>query len=474
MMNAPSKVRWNNITLPRIALIVSIALGLGGCAHQRHTDSAKDFLQEGRFELAVEDFRRALKLKPNNADNLQGLKIAEAGLARWLLDLRSSASLAYQNQQLGKALLLYGKLVQLDSDSESLWRYQQLTDQLTRQHALKLSLQYDSMLLGANFGENIQGVDVQRGQDTNHISFKLNNYQSSRNYVESSETQEYLAGIETLVNPDYLHTQDRIRDNRHQVKKSRREAKRYKSRKRSLNADIDRVQQTINQRVSALADKDPATAEYARLERSLAEARKSKAKLVAKREENQRSLNKYEKRFHHAEHDLEEAYERLAYLPPTVEQEVFDTYAYTLGTLSQMMSVDLLIQESGRRHTQTALFTRSDSEHGAHPIIGLAAKDAIELSSKHMRAEADKSASSLGRIYLEELRDEHRRSLAQRRQTESHPGERLELGVAYLLAGDQSRDSQLESELKQHLFREFGLAGEFPIHHLLNLYRTGK
>jgi len=474
MINVPSKVRWNTVTLPRIALILSIVLGLGGCAHQRHTDSAKDYLQEGRYELAVDDFKRALKLKPNNTDNQQGLKMAQAGLDRWLLDVRSVAALAYKNQQLGKALLLYSKLVQLDSDSESLWRYQQLIDQLTQQHAMKLSLQYDSMLLGANFGEDIQGLDVQRGQAASHIAFKLNNYQSSRSYVESSQTQEYLAGIETLVNPDYFHTQDRIRDNRHQVKKSRREAKRYKSRKRALNADIDRMQQTITQRASVLENRDPATAEYTRLERALAEARKSKASLVAKREENQRSLDKYEKRFHHAEHDLEEAYERLAYLPPTVEQEVFDTYAYTLGTLSQTMSVDLLIQEPGRRHTQTALFTRSDSEHGAHPTIGLAAKDALELSGQNMRAEADKSAAALGRIYLQELRDEHRRKLAQKRQRESHPGERLELGVGYLLAGDQSRDSQLESELQQHLFREFGVAGEFPIHHLLNLYRTGK
>ena len=474
MMKVSSNKPLSYIALRRLVLIVGIAFGLGACAHQRHTDNANDYLQEGRYELAVRDFQQALKLKPNNDDNRQRLKIAQAELDRWLAGVRAGANQAYQNQQQGKALLLYGKIVQLDSDSESLWRYQQLTDQLTRQHAMKVSLQYDSMLLGANFAEDLQGIQVQPGRSELNIAFKLSNYQSSRKYVESAQTQEYLAGIETLVNPDYLYTQDHIRDNRHQLKKAKKETKRYQSRKRSLNADIDGVQNTIAQRTSALANKDPETEEYAQLERALAKALQSKASLVSKRDENQRSLDKYQKRFHRAEHKLEDAYERLAYLPPTVEQEVFETYAYTLGTLKQSMSVDLRIEEPSRRHTQTALFTRSDSEHSAHPIIGLAAKDALELSDSQMRAEADESAAALGRIYLQQLREEHRYKLAQKRRQETHPAEQLELGVAYLLAGDQSQDTGLESELRQHLYREYGVAGEFPIHHLLNLYKPGQ
>ena len=474
MMNVLSNKPLNYNAMRRLVLVVSIAFGLGACAHQRHTDNANDYLQEGRYELAVRDFQQALKLKPNNADNLQRLKIAQAELDRWLASVRAGAKQAYQNQQQGKALLLYGKIVQLDSDSESLWRYQQLIDQLTRQHAMKVSLQYDSMLLGANFAENLQGIQVLPGRSEMNIAFKLSNYQSSRNYVESAQSQEYLAGIETLVNPDYLHTQDHIRDNRYQLKKSKKSSKRYHAKKRSLNANIDRVQQTIGRRTRALANADPETAEYDRLERALAKALQSKAELESKREKIQLSLDKYQQRYHHAEHELEEAYERLAYLPPTVEQEVFATYAYTLGTLNQSMSVDLLIEEPGRRHTQTALFTRRDSEHSAHPTIGLSAKDAIELSAPQMRAEADRSAAALGRIYLQELREEHRHKLAQKRQRETHPREKLELGVAYLLAGDQSQDAGLESELQQHLYREYGAAGEFPIHHLLNLYKPGQ
>jgi len=474
MMKVSLKRLRSKIAISRLALIVSIALGLGACAHQRHTDKANDYLQEGRYELAVNDFQQALQLKPNNRDNRQRLEIAQTELGRWLLKVRSSADAAYQNQQFGKALLLYGKIADLEGDSESLGRYQKLIDQLTRRYSMKLSVQYDSMLLGRNFAEDIQGIDLQQSQPAMHIAFKLSNYQNSRSYVESAQRQEYFAGIETLVNPNYLHTQDRIRDNRHQVKKLRKKTKRYKSRKHSLNADIDRIQQTIDQRSAALADQAPETETYARLERSLAKARQSKSSLVAKHDENQRSLKKYQKRLHHAKHDLEDAYERLAYIPPTVEQEVFETYDYTLGTLTQTMSVDLLIQEPGRRHTLTAQYTHSDSEHSAHPTIGLDAKDAFELSAPQLRAEAEKSAAALGRIYLQELREAHRAQLAQKRRKESHPGERLELGVAYLLAGDQSRDTELESEVRQYLFREFGVAGEFPIHHLLNLYNPAK
>jgi len=458
----------------RLVLIVSFASTLAACAHQRHTGQANDYLQQGRYELAVREYQQALKLKSSNIDNRQRMKIAQAELDRWLAKVRAGADQAYDHQQLAKALLLYGKIVQLQSDPQSLGRYQQLLDQLTRQHALKVNLHYDPLLMGVNFADNLQGIDIQAGQNAVDIVIALTDYQSTNDYLESVQSQEYLSGIETLVNPNYLYTQNRIGENRVQVKKLRKKLKRYQSRKRSLNAAIERVQLTITQHTSALASENLQPDKYARLERALGKALQSKVGFVAKREENQRALDKYQRRYHHAEHDLNEAYERLADLPPTVDQEVFDVYSYMLGTLRQSMSVDVLIEQQGRRHIQTAMFSRSDSEHSGHPAIGLSDKDAIELSSRQMRAEANKSAATLARIYLQEQRDAHRHILALKRQRETHPAEQLELAVGYLLAGDQSRDATLESEVRLYLSREYGVAGEFPVHHLLNLYKPAQ
>jgi len=458
----------------RLVLIVSFASTLAACAHQRHTGQANDYLQQGRYELAVREYQQALKLKSSNIDNRQRMKIAQAELDRWLAKVRAGADQAYDHQQLAKALLLYGKIVQLQSDPQSLGRYQQLLDQLTRQHALKVNLHYDPLLMGVNFADNLQGIDIQAGQNAVDIVIALTDYQSTNDYLESVQSQEYLSGIETLVNPNYLYTQNRIGENRVQVKKLRKKLKRHQSRKRSLNAAIERVQLTITQHTSALASENLQPDKYARLERALGKALQSKVGFVAKREENQRALDKYQRRYHHAEHDLNEAYERLADLPPTVDQEVFDVYSYMLGTLRQSMSVDVLIEQQGRRHIQTAMFSRSDSEHSGHPAIGLSDKDAIELSSRQMRAEANKSAATLARIYLQEQRDAHRHILALKRQRETHPAEQLELAVGYLLAGDQSRDATLESEVRLYLSREYGVAGEFPVHHLLNLYKPAQ
>jgi len=461
-------------SIGRLVLIVSFASTLAACAHQRHTGQANDYLQQGRYELAVREYQQALKLKSSNIDNRQRMKIAQAELDRWLAKVRVGADQAYDHQQLAKALLLYGKIVQLQSDPQSLGRYQQLLDQLTRQHALKVNLHYDPLLMGVNFADNLQGIDIQAGQNAVDIVIALTDYQSTNDYLESVQSQEYLSGIETLVNPNYLYTQNRIGENRVQVKKLRKKLKRYQSRKRSLNAAIERVQLTITQHTSALASENLQPDKYARLERALGKALQSKVGFVAKREENQRALDKYQRRYHHAEHDLNEAYERLADLPPTVDQEVFDVYSYMLGTLRQSMSVDVLIEQQGRRHIQTAMFSRSDSEHSGHPAIGLSDKDAIELSSRQMRAEANKSAATLARIYLQEQRDAHRHILALKRQRETHPAEQLELAVGYLLAGDQSRDATLESEVRLYLSREYGVAGEFPVHHLLNLYKPAQ
>jgi len=489
-------------SIGRLVLIVSFASTLAACAHQRHTGQANDYLQQGRYELAVREYQQALKLKSSNIDNRQRMKIAQAELDRWLAKVRAGADQAYDHQQLAKALLLYGKIVQLQSDPQSLGRYQQLLDQLTlllygkivqlqsdpqslgryqqlldqltRQHALKVNLHYDPLLMGVNFADNLQGIDIQAGQNAVDIVIALTDYQSTNDYLESVQSQEYLSGIETLVNPNYLYTQNRIGENRVQVKKLRKKLKRYQSRKRSLNAAIERVQLTITQHTSALASENLQPDKYARLERALGKALQSKVGFVAKREENQRALDKYQRRYHHAEHDLNEAYERLADLPPTVDQEVFDVYSYMLGTLRQSMSVDVLIEQQGRRHIQTAMFSRSDSEHSGHPAIGLSDKDAIELSSRQMRAEANKSAATLARIYLQEQRDAHRHILALKRQRETHPAEQLELAVGYLLAGDQSRDATLESEVRLYLSREYGVAGEFPVHHLLNLYKPAQ
>ncbi len=452
-------------------LSVLLILGLSGCAHQRLTDNANSYVQEGRYELALQEYDRALALKPGNRDNQAGRDIAYRELSLWLDQLEQEAESAYNSQESGKALILYAKLFQLRKTPHFRERYQTLLHRVSQAQLLRLGLIYDADQLGRTFDSSIRGLEnIDAASDGQLLSLKVGNYKQKTTFDEKMFSTQYLASIETLANPDYLHLQEKLHFGRDRLRQTKRDIKGLNARLTKLERKEVMSRQKLQMLESSLGNIDPESSRFRKVQKSIDETQYSLDKVQGKIEVSEHDLEESRDALHHIKHRQQDRLERLAFIPPTIEQEVFADYEYSVGYITQTMKADLKIVGQGKAVEQTAVFVNTDSEHPAHPTIDLEEKQAFTISTEKMRRGADGEAETLARDYLEAVVETHRQRRLNQAVNANKPARRFEYWVAYLLAGDQSPDRQIENNVRRHLELEYGIVGEFPIAQLITLY----
>jgi len=463
--------RTMKILKPNFLLLMTALVFVTGCAHQRLSESANENLQQGRYELALQDYEQALALKPNNRQNLEGKLQAQRQLDLWLDRVQETADSAYARAEKGKALLLYAKIMELRNTPQAVRRYQSLLGEISEAQQLSLKLSGDAGIFGADFGASIPGLTlVSNAKAGESYTFSVANYQGKTLLEEKRLSQTYLADIETLANPEFLFRQNEIHENKSTLRAIKQDFKGLKHRLKKLNGSLNSSQSRIQQLEASTETLTPGSKPYQRVQATLEREKANRRKLKHKISETHERVKHAQHERHHYTDALDRNYEVLSLLAPTIEREIFADYEYTVGYLTQTMKADLHVRNRGQLEKMSVVYTHTDSEHDAHPTIDLAEKEAFSETQKNMRNGADREALKRARSFVSELVSEHRYQIKVAGDNTANPRLRFEYRVAYLLAGDQSSDAQLEHDIRRHLELELGHAGEFRIAHLLHLY----
>lgn len=458
----------------KIFIVLTTTLLFTGCAHQQLVDAGEEFNQQGRYELAVEKYQKALELKPNDRKTQQDLTFAQDQLNFWLEELHAQADTAKQQGLNGRALLLYGKVAQLTRDNSTLNHYKALRKQLREQNYYKIELQIPAQL-SERIARNLANVRLINQAD----SHKANEFAAKISFTDpkfstrsggKQVTEQYVSGYETIPNPDYLHLQQDISDDRAHI---------------AEHTDIVQFEQGI-------AHKHINTIDSLRKSKELAYLKMQKAakgssdykrwqteynkftKQVTAAEKNQHShkvtLDKYERELQDFHALLLTHLNELSQLPPTAEREVYSDYTFEVKQISKVASGNVSLSfKNGPIKNKAVTVTVSDETHEAHPIIELT-KNPLELPGKtamtnRYKTQLSKTAESLIAAHAKDYRQDLKINANQKYGAD----EQLEGLVQYGLSSDDGVDEQTLRKMRRILEQEFGITGEFRVNQLLDV-----
>ena len=464
-----------NVSNIRVLFILLVGLVTTGCAHKDLIDAGEDYNRQGRYELAVVKYSKALELKPNNKKTREKLAIAQLQLDLWLDDLLLDADAAKQNGLEGRALLLYSKVAKLRKAPHALAQYKLLHQQLGNDVRYKVAAQYPTTL-GKNLGHRLKDIQIINKADesqSNQFAVKLSYSKpafKTRTKLKD-RTQSYVSGVETVANPDYLHLQDDIAQDRENVHN-------YAGQYDHLYSDVQASQRKLT---SLRKDR-----EIAQLKMGNAQPNSSTYqhwysevnrlnRLVSNAEQ---SLSNFQHEYDDIDHkltsvkqQLSEHLNELSYLHPTAQQDVYSDYNYQIKEVTRMAVGKLTLAFAGEG-SKLKNISASDTDigHESHPTINLdfnpvKLKNESRLTSDYYsdaRRQAEKSITRHMTDYRNNLRDKANQL--------SGTDERLEGWVRYGLSGAKGVDQGTARRMQNQLQQEFGIAGEFDINKLLHLY----
>jgi tetratricopeptide (TPR) repeat protein len=465
-----------NISHIKALIIVLVTLFTTGCAHKQLIDEGEDFNRQGRYELAVDTYKKALELKPNNRKTQQLLSFAQGQLDNWLDDLLIQADLAKKQGLKGRALVLYSKVAQLRRDSYAINQYKQLHSQLSKTSRYQIAIKYPNTL-GSNLGQQLNDIQVISRADTKQsnqfnmkVTFAKPKFTTRKVNREASE--QYISGIETITNPEFLHLRDDIGELRIHV--------------HELNIEFDHLSAQIDHHLSQLSS--------LRKDREIAQLRLGNATPNSQNQSHWRqevarlnkAINNAEQRLHaqrreldgvdhslsDSQRHLDEQLNTLSYLPPTIQQDVYSDYFYQVLDVTRTGAGKLTVTFNNKSHkssTVTAKYT--DETHEAHPQINLRYNPSKLISDskltakyyQNVRTQAEKAIV----IHAQQYRDNLRNAANQVADVDHQ----LENWVKYGLASSQGVDHNTARQMTNQLQLELGHVGEFPVNQLLHLFR---
>lgn len=459
----------------RLIPLLLLTLLSTGCAHKRLVKDGEDLNRQGRYELAVEKYKKALALKPKDKKTQQNLAFAEEELNHWLDEIYSQAIAAKQQGLQGRALLLYGKVAQLRKDSDAFSNYKQLHQQISEQAYYKLALHIPDDLSGniARRLKHVRLIDKANQDNSNEFTAKIN-YSSpkfSSQKVKKQVTQQYVSGSETITNPDYTHLQQDIAEDRQHISEYTGKVD-YQSHAvedlryhlRDLAKDKEIAQLRMN-------DAKPGSSQYYhrrnevnRLTAAISEKEHQLSAQNSKLDAFIHKLDDYRK-------VLDKHLNELSYLPPTVEQEVYSDHTYALKQVTKTAAGNVSLSvKNGPTKTKSVNVKATDETHKAQPVIELSYNPLVLPSDEDMTINyRQKVASEAESLITAHARD-HRKNLKEQAQRQSGVDQKLEGFVRYGLSGDDGVEDQTARKMRRMLEQEFGITGEFRINQLLKLF----
>lgn len=459
----------------RFIVLGLFCLAAGGCAHKRLIEAGEDLNRQGRIELAVEKYKQALEIEPNDRETRQNLEMAQAQLDDWLDDIHRQAQNAEQRGLNGRALLLYGKVAQLRRDLNAHDSYKRLRSDISENAYYKLALQIPKGLNNnvARHIKNVRLIDKASG-NANEFSAKIT-FTPAKHARQSSKkevVEQYVSGTETVTNPDYIALQAAIREDRDTIREyedkisgQRQVLERQREKLTSVRKDREIAQLRLD-------DTTEGSGQYYHWRNQVNLLNAEVTKQQNRVNQEQSELDKLIARQNEYNQALDSHLEELSYLPPTVEQPVYSDYAFEVKQISAVASGNLNLSfKNGPTKNKTVKVKVSDETHQEHPLIELdhnplKLPNNSQMAAKY-RQQVVKDAESL----ITSHAGDYRQQLKGDADRQNGIDQQLEAFVRYGLAGDDGVDEQSGRRMRRILEQEFGITGEFDINRLLNLYR---
>ncbi|WP_020407812.1 tetratricopeptide repeat protein [Hahella ganghwensis] len=148
------------IKLSRVLMSVLMVATVSGCAHHNLMEAGEEYTSQGRYELAMQAYQKALKLEPDDQETMDRFYQSRDHFDQWLANVRQVADAAYSQSQQGKAMMLYGKIADATQDPAALARYNEIHRQMAANHQLYMQVEADPYLFGNGLGQEINGLTL--------------------------------------------------------------------------------------------------------------------------------------------------------------------------------------------------------------------------------------------------------------------------------------------------------------------------
>lgn len=459
----------NILTKIRISLLTLFLIILSGCAHQNYMEEGQKYIQNNQYESAVEQFSLALNEKPEDESTKQLLAQAKQQLHSWASTLEPAADNAYQANNLGKALLLYGKSAQITKNPHAVQRYKNIYNTLRSKSLIKAKVQKNQLGFNDIMLSNIDGIKYSNNATTS-LSFAQSNPIFEIQQSSQDAVTQYISGTQLIANPELVDLQHQLQDVRnnrlhdeHDISSLRRDTQSQRSKVRNLSNQLQRVEMSLATPNLSSGQKANYTQQASSLRSQLNSAKNTERSLNSDFERAKRSYNRLSDKIQHLATDI-------SLTPPVVEVPVYSDYVYQEFKQTNMLSGVLYLNVNNTTRTAAVSVASTDTSHPAHPTIDLAANPLIVLSQQQLTPEYSNERYKMGLRLISELIAEHKATYLYNAQDSANLENKMTLLVQHGLVTNEGASAKAVTILNGMLITEFGQGGIFNVNRLLHLY----
>lgn len=449
------------------SILIVFTLFISGCAHKRHIEAGDQFMQQGKYELAIRAYEEALNSRSRDKETRRKLSVAQNQFDQWLNNIAQLAQQAEANNQREVALLLHAKLAN-QGNYQSKQAFNQLYSQVrpsivyhvylqSQQHIdLAQSIQTHPDLMLAN--------SPVLGSNGSNLSVQLGNAQFSISEKQIVRSGEFLEGYRKEENPDFHALNHDIDRADERIRTLDREWRRADDKVRDQKTNVQLLEKDQEIWTLKLADLPPNSSAALRFKEKLRVLESTTLP------DARRDLKKKEKTKLRIDNDLakqkkkrRKLLERFRHTSPTVEIPVYATLEYPVQVMTKHVSGQLNLNTSTGINKQLVIRSaHTDEGHEAIPLLQLESNPIQLQSDGQMELDYRAQATQDAMLTILSWKDVYRRGLAANALNAQTPDQRTALFVRYLLSGEVS-DPAVVAQFKQQLAFIYGQAGEFDI-----------
>lgn len=453
----------------KISLVCSLLVILSGCAHQNFMDEGKKYAQSNQYEAAVEQFKLALNEEPDNTNTKQQLTLAQSQLNQWATALTPAADFAYQQKNLGKALLLYGKSAQITKNPHAVKRYKKIYEQLRNKSIIKAKIIPNPLGFDDTTLNSIDGIKYSDSA-TSILTFSQSNPVFEIQQSRQDAVTQYISGSQLIANPELVELQHELQDIRNRRRHYERDMSNLRHQAQSQRGEVQNIAnqlQRAEMKMTASNLSDNQRASYNQEVNSL------RSQLNSAKQQERTSTRDFD----HAKSDYRRLGDKMQHLatdisltPAVVEVPVYSDYVYQEFKQTNSLDGVLYLNINNLIRTAGVAVTSTDVSHPAHPTINLAANPLDVASQEQLTPQYSQERYKIGLRLIDELIAEHKASYLYQAQDSSNLEHKMTLLVQHGLLTHDGASSNAANMLNQMLVNEFGQGGIFNINHLLHLY----
>ena len=453
----------------KIGLMTSAIAIMSGCAHQNFMDEGKKYAQSNQYKAAVEQFKLALNEEPDDANTQQQLKLAQAQLDQWANALAPIADNAFQQKNLGKALILYGKNAQITKSPHAVKRYKTIYEQLRNQSIVNAKVKSNTLGFDDTMLNSIDGIKYS-DTATSTLTFSQSNPVFEIQQSRQDAVTQYISGSQLIANPELVELQHELQDIRNRRRHYERDMSNLRHQAQSQRNEVQNIAsqlQRAEMKMTASNLSDNQRASYNQEVNSL------RSQLNSAKQQERNSTRDFD----HAKSDYRRLGDKMQHLatdisltPAVVEVPVYSDYVYQEFKQTNSLDGVLYLNINSVVRTAGVAVASTDVSHPAHPTIDLAANPLNVLSQQQLAPQYSQERYQIGLRLIDELIAEHKASYLYQAQDSSNLEHKMTLLVQHGLITHDGASSNAANMLNQMLVNEFGQGGIFNINQLLHLY----